>query len=46
MVPMSEPTERRLAALAARASTDLRKVSPMQISAQVLEDALAAVPEQ
>lgn len=45
-VPMSEATERRLAALAARASTDRRKVSPMQIAAQILEDALAGVPEQ
>jgi hypothetical protein len=45
-VPMSEATERRLAALAARASTDRRKVSPMQIAAQLLEDALAGVPEQ
>jgi hypothetical protein len=45
-VPMSEATERRLTALAERASTDRRKVSPMQIAAQILEDALAGIPEQ
>lgn len=45
-VPMSEATERRLAKLAARASTDRRKISPMQVAAQILEDALASVPDQ
>jgi hypothetical protein len=45
-VPMSEVTERRLAALAAQASTDRRKISPMQIAAQILEDALASISEQ
>ncbi|MGE3820982.1 MAG: hypothetical protein AB7I30_16340 [Isosphaeraceae bacterium] len=45
-VPMSEATERRLAALAEQASTDRRKVSPMQIAAQILEDALAGIPDQ
>jgi hypothetical protein len=44
-VPMSEATERRLARLARRASTDGRKVSPMQVAAQILEDAVAALPE-
>jgi hypothetical protein len=44
-VPMSEATERRLAALAERASTDRRKISPMQIAAQILEDALAGVTD-
>lgn len=40
-VPMSEATERRLIELASRASTDRRKISPMQVAAQILEDALA-----
>jgi hypothetical protein len=44
-VPMSEATERRLARLAQRASTEGRKVSPMQVAAQILEDAVAALPE-
>lgn len=45
-VPMSAATERRLARLAERASTRGRKVSPMQLAAQILEDALAGIPEQ
>jgi hypothetical protein len=45
-VPMSERTQRRLLRLAERASASGRKVSPMQIAAQILEDALAGVPEQ
>jgi hypothetical protein len=40
-VPMSEATQRRLSLLAARASTGGRKVSPMQLAAQILEEALA-----
>jgi hypothetical protein len=44
-VPMSEGTQRRLLRLAERASASGRKVSPMQIAAQILEDALAGVPE-
>lgn len=44
-VPMSRATEQRLIRLAERASTGRRKVSPMQIAAQILEDALANVPE-
>jgi hypothetical protein len=44
-VPMSEATERRLARLARDASVDGRKVSPMQVAAQILEDAVAALPE-
>src|ERR1700733_2344804 len=39
-VPMSEATERRLAHLARRASSGGRKVSPMQLAAQILEEAL------
>jgi hypothetical protein len=45
-VPMSEATERRLTQLAEQASTDRRKVSPMQIAAQILEDALAGMQER
>jgi hypothetical protein len=45
-VPMSDSTQRRLMRLAERASATGRKVSPMQIAAQILEDALAGVPEQ
>jgi hypothetical protein len=45
-VPMSEATGRRLQRLAERASTGGRKVSPMQIAAQILEEALTGVPEQ
>jgi hypothetical protein len=44
-VPMSEATQRRLSLLAERASAGGRKVSPMQIAAQVLEDALAGMQE-
>jgi hypothetical protein len=44
-VPMSAETERRLIRLARQASTEGRKVSPMQVAAQILEDAVAAVPE-
>src|SRR5271157_4086501 len=45
-VPMSEGTRQRLVRLAERASATGRKVSPMQIAAQILEEALAGVPEQ
>jgi hypothetical protein len=45
-VPMSEATERRLTRLAEQASTDRRKVSPMQIAAQILEDALAGLQDR
>jgi len=44
-VPMSAATRRRLARLAEQSSTDGRKVSPMQIAAQILEDALTGLPE-
>ena len=43
---MSEGTQRRLVHLAERTSAGGRKVSPMQIAAQILEEALAGVPEQ
>jgi len=45
-VPISEATGRRLRLLAEQASRSGRKVSPMQIAAQILEDALGNVPEQ
>jgi hypothetical protein len=43
---MSEATQQRLIRLAEEASTSARKISPMQLAAQILEDALAGVPEQ
>ncbi len=45
-VPMSDATQRRLARLAEQASLSGRKVSPMQVAALILEDALTNVPEQ
>jgi hypothetical protein len=39
-VPMSRKTETKLARLAERASKTGRRVSPMQLAAQLLEDAL------
>jgi len=45
-VPMSEATRERLRLLAERASDGERKVSPMQIAAQILEDALAGMQEK
>jgi hypothetical protein len=39
-VPMSRATEQRLIRLAEKASRGKRKVSPMQLAAQILEDAL------
>ncbi len=44
-VPMSEATGRRLLLMAERASAGGRKVSPRQPAAQILEDALAGMPE-
>jgi hypothetical protein len=44
-VPMSEATRRRLSLLAERASDGGRKISPMQIAAHILEDALARIRE-
>lgn len=37
--------QRRLARLAEQASLSGRKVSPMQIAARILEDAVLSVPE-
>ena len=45
-VPMSEATRQRLILLAEEASVAGRKVSPMQIAAQILEDALAGMPKR
>jgi hypothetical protein len=45
-VPMSEATEKKLMRLAKKASGGKRKVSPMQVAAQVLEEALAAYPDE
>jgi hypothetical protein len=45
-VPMSDATARRLKRLAERASAGGRKISPMQIAAQILEDALAGMAER
>jgi hypothetical protein len=44
-VPMSEATRQRLTRLAEQSSVGGRKVSPMQIAAQILEDALSGIPE-
>src|SRR5437879_6289234 len=43
-VPMSEETARKLARLAELASTPERQVSPMQMAAQLLEEAVAQCP--
>ena len=45
-VPMSEATRQRLSKLAEQSSSNGRKVSPMQIAARILEDALAGVPDR
>jgi hypothetical protein len=44
-VPMSDATRQRLARLAEQSSVGGRKVSPMQIAAQLLEEAVAGLPE-
>ena len=41
-VPMSSETEKRLAELARLLSDDQRQVSPMQVAAQLLEEATAS----
>ncbi len=43
-VPMTEETERRLIRLAEEASTAGRKISPMQLAAMILEEALSGLP--
>jgi hypothetical protein len=42
-VPMSEETVRKLAEIAEAMSNSKRKVSPMQVAAQLLEDAVICV---
>jgi hypothetical protein len=44
-VPMSTATQLSLVRLAEQASTPKRKISPMQLAAQILEDALNEMPE-
>lgn len=44
-VPMSEETEQKLVRLDERASKAGRKVSPMQLAAQLLEEAVASLPD-
>ncbi len=44
-VPMSRATVRRLFRLAEEASTSERKISPMQLAAQILE-VLAGLPDE
>ena len=44
-VPMSEGTAQKLADLARKASTPQRRVSPMQVAAQLLEQAVSQLPE-
>jgi hypothetical protein len=44
-VPMSDATKERLTRLAERASLGGRRISPMQVAAQILEEALAGIPE-
>jgi hypothetical protein len=43
-IPMSTETARKLARLAERASTSQRRVSPMQVAAQLLEEAVDECP--
>lgn len=45
-VPMSEETLKKLARLAERASSEARRVSPMQVAAQLLEEAVAACRDE
>jgi hypothetical protein len=45
-VPMSRNTEQRLIQLARQASSPTRKVSPMQVAAQLLEEALTGLPRE
>jgi hypothetical protein len=43
---MSLEAERRLTLLAEKASASGRKISPMQLAAQILEDSLAGMPDE
>jgi hypothetical protein len=42
-IPMSRATQTKLKKLAKRVSSDGRRVSPMQVAAHILEDAIAQV---
>ena len=44
-IPMSDATAKKLAAIAKRASTSDRKVSPMQMAAHLLEETLAGIAD-
>ena len=44
-LPMSDETFKKLERLAVKASTNERKVSPMQLAAQLLEDAIGRCGE-
>ncbi len=43
---MSDATRQQLIRLAEQSSTNGRKASPMQIAAEILEDALTGIPER
>jgi hypothetical protein len=43
---MSKTTERRLARLAERASEQGRRVTPMQVAARILEQAVSGLPDE
>jgi len=45
-IPMSPNTRRKLRRLAKQMSTTKRKVSPMQVAAQLLEEAVAVCPDE
>jgi hypothetical protein len=45
-VPMSRETEDRLIMLAEQLSTPERRISPMQLAAQLLEESLRKLPEK
>lgn len=45
-IPMSERTAEKLRRLAERVGDAGRRVSPMQLAAQLLEDAVARLPER
>jgi hypothetical protein len=44
-VPMTKRTERQLTRLAERANASGRRVTPVQVAARILEEALSGLPE-
>jgi hypothetical protein len=44
-VPISEETMRKLVRLAEKASTNQSRISPLQLAAKLLEEALASCPD-